>query len=143
VPDSVITAQLTELSQRNVKVDIILPGDKTDVPMSRRASRHLWGPLLKAGVRIFEYQPTMYHTKMVIIDEEWSSIGSANFDERSFRLNDESNLNVLDRNFAREQAHQFDNDLKQSREITLQEWEQQSLWNKVLDWCASLLRTQL
>jgi cardiolipin synthase len=143
VPDSVIIAQLTELSQRNVKVDIILPRDLTDVPMSRRASRHLWGPLLKAGIRIFEYQPTMYHTKMVIIDNEWASIGSANFDERSFRLNDESNLNVLDRNFARQQADLFDKDLTQSREITLQEWEQRSVWTKAMDWGASLLRTQL
>jgi cardiolipin synthase A/B len=143
VPDSVMLAQLTELSLRNVKVDIILPGDRTDVPMSRRASRHLWGPMLKAGVRIHEYQPTMYHTKMVIIDNEWVSIGSANFDERSFRLNDESNLNVLDGNFARKQAALFDDDLKRSREVTLQEWESRSGWNKLLDWGASLLRTQL
>lgn len=143
VPDSVIIAQLTALTQRNVKVDIILPGDMTDVPMSRRASRHLWGPLLKAGVRIYEYQPTMYHTKMVIIDNAWASIGSANFDERSFRLNDESNLNVLDRNFAQQQADLFDNDVEQSREIILQEWEERSIWTKTMDWGASLLRTQL
>ena len=143
VPDSVMIAQLTELVRRKVKVDIILPGDKTDVPMSRRASRHLWGPLLKAGVRIFEYQPTMYHTKMVIIDFGWASVGSANYDERSFRLNDESNLNVLDQNFVREQVDVFDTDLKRSREITLEEWEQRSGWTKAMDWCASLLRTQL
>lgn len=99
--------------------------------------------MLKAGVRIFEYQPTMYHTKMVIIDNEWASIGSANFDERSFRLNDESNLNVLDQNFAREQADLFDKDLSKSRQITFQEWEQRPVWTKVMDWGASLLRTQL
>ena len=143
VPDSVMVAQLSELSLRDVRVDIIVPGNNTDVPMARRASRHLWGPLLKSGVRIHEYQPTMFHTKMVIIDEQWVSIGSANFDERSFRLNDESNLNVLDGNFARKQAALFDDDLNRSREVSLQEWEGRSAWNKLLDWGASLLRTQL
>ena len=143
VPDSVMIAQLAALTHRGVKVEIVVPGDNTDVPMARRASRHLWGPLLKSGVRIYEYQPTMYHTKLVIADEDWVSVGSANFDERSFRLNDESNLNVLDRKFAQEQVELFDKDLQRSREITLEEWENRSAWGKFLDWGASLVRTQL
>ena len=85
----------------------------------------------------------MYHTKVVIADRQWVSIGSANFDERSFRLNDESNLNVYDGPFVSQQIEIFDADLKLTREITLQDWEDRSEWNKLLDWGASLLRTQL
>ena len=66
VPDSVVIAQLSDLRRRGVKVDVIVPGDNTDVPTARRASRHLWEPLLRSGIRIHEYQPTMYHTKVVI-----------------------------------------------------------------------------
>jgi len=143
VPDSVVIAQLVDLRRRGVKVDVIVPGDNTDVPTARRASRHLWEPLLRSGIRIHEYQPTMYHTKVVIADRQWVSIGSANFDERSFRLNDESNLNVYDGPFVSQQIEIFDADLKLTREITLQDWEDRSEWNKLLDWGASLLRTQL
>ena len=71
-----------------------------DAEVSRKASRGRWGDLLSAGVEIYEYQPTMYHCKVMIVDGIWVSVGSTNFDNRSFRLNDEANLNVLDRGFA-------------------------------------------
>lgn len=142
-PDDVIIAQLLDARARGVAIDIIVPGDQMAVPVLRRASRHLWGAKLRAGIRIHEYQPTMYHAKMLVVDEHWSTIGSANFDERSFRLNDEANLNVHDRDFALEQIAIFDADLALSREITLEEWESRPAWDKFLDWGASLLRSQL
>ncbi|MDI6024739.1 phospholipase D-like domain-containing protein [Corticibacterium sp. UT-5YL-CI-8] len=143
VPDEVAIRQLLDLRRRGVKVDIIVPGDNNDVPMARRASRHLWGRLLNEGIRIYEYQPTMYHTKVIIADEQLVIIGSANFDERSLRLNDEAILNVYDQRFAREQIAIFDLDLRRTREVGLQDWENRSVWDQVLDWGASLLRTQL
>ncbi len=67
--------------------------------------------MLEAGVEIYEYQPTMYHCKVMIVDDRWVSIGSSNLDNRSFRLNDEANLNVLSERFATEQTRMFDEDL--------------------------------
>ena len=142
-PDDVIMLQMLDARRRGVEINILIPGDEIAVPLVRRASRHYWGTRLEAGIRIHEYQPTNYHPKLVVVDEHWSTIGSANFDERSFRLNDESNLNVHDRGFALEQIAVLDADLALSREITLEEWEARSAWDKFLDWGASLLRTQL
>ena len=111
--------------------------------MVRHASRQAWGPLLEAGVRIFEYEPTMYHPKVLIVDEGFASIGSVNFDERSFRLNDELNVNVYDAEFARTQIDIFEADLALSREVTLAEWEARPLRQKLLDRFWSLFESQL
>lgn len=94
-----------------------------DMDVVRRASRAEWGQLLRAGAEIHEYQPTTYHAKVMIVDDIWVSVGSTNFDNRSFSINDEANLNVYDRQFARRQIEVFENDLKSSRRITLEEWE--------------------
>src|SRR4029079_10178086 len=103
-----------------------LPGAKTDLPMVRYASRAKWGPLLDAGVKIYEYQPTMYHCKMMIVDDQWVSVGSANFDNRSFRLNDEANLNVLSAEFAAEQVRVFEHDKTRAHQVTYEEWKGRS-----------------
>ncbi len=100
-------------TQRRPAVRIILPGPVMDVEVSRKASRGRWGALLSAGVEIYEYQPTMYHCKVMIVDGIWVSAGSTNFDNRSFRLNDEANLNVLDRGFARQLTETFERDRAQ------------------------------
>jgi cardiolipin synthase len=89
--------------RRGVKVVIIVPGEHNDTNVTRRAGRSRWGPLLEAGTEIYEYQPTWYHCKVMIVDDCCTSVGSANFDNRSFRLNDEANVNVNDADFAREQ----------------------------------------
>ena len=91
-PDDVIIRQMLDARKRGVEIDVLIPGDEIDVPLVRRASRHIWGPMLEAGIRIHEYQPTNFHAKLIVVDEHWTTIGSANFDERSFRLNDESIL---------------------------------------------------
>ena len=109
----------------------------------RRASRAKWGPLLRSGVRIYEYQPTMYHTKVMVVDDIWASVGSTNFDDRSFRLNDEANLNVLDAGFGQEQARQFSADQARSREVTLAAWERRPMTEKVQERFARLVKSQL
>src|SRR5690606_40401618 len=108
--------------KRGVTIEIITPGPKTDKSIVRRASRARWGGMLEAGVRIYEFQPTNFHCKVMIADGVWSSVGSTNFDNRSFRLNDEANLNVYDPRFAARLEEIFEADKKRSREVTLEAW---------------------
>lgn len=143
VPDDIALAQLIDAARRGVEIDIILPGPHISKQFVRHGSRYFWGDLLSEGIRIHEFQPSMYHAKLFIVDEDWVSIGSANFDERSFRLNDEANLNVHDRDFALQHIAIFEDDLARSRPITLEEWENRPWRHKFLDWLASLMRTQL
>ncbi len=143
VPDEIAIAQLLAARRRGVIVDVLVPGKHTNKDFVRAASRHFWGDLLKAGVNFYEYDPTMYHAKITIIDESWTSIGSANFDERSFRLNDEANLNVYDGDFAAQQIRIFEQDLERSTRITLEHWSSRPAWQKLTDWFASTLRVQL
>ena len=84
-----------------------------------------------------------YHCKVMVIDDQWASVGSTNFDNRSFRLNDEANLNVLDGDFAAEQARNFEADKQRSRQITFEEWNQRPLREKLLERCAALFRSQV
>jgi phosphatidylserine/phosphatidylglycerophosphate/cardiolipin synthase-like enzyme len=100
VPDTITRRALVRAVERGVRVRILLPGKHTDEATVRRASRGLWGLLLEAGVQIHEYQPTMFHCKLMIVDGLMTSVGSTNFDMRSFRLNDEANLNIYDTAFA-------------------------------------------
>ena len=143
VPDSLAVRTLVEAQRRGARVEIIVPGRHIDQRLVRRASRALWGPLLEAGVAIYEYQPTMYHVKVAVVDEAWTSVGSTNFDNRSFRLNDEANLNILDPDFAAAQARVFEEDKGRSRRITLEEWRGRPWRERVVERLASLLRLQL
>ena len=106
-------------------------------------ARARWGDLLEAGAEIYEYQPTMYHCKMMVVDALWVSVGSTNFDNRSFRLNDEANLNIYDAQFADRQIVQFRADLAHSRRITLAEWQPRPWHEKLWEHAASLVGGQL
>jgi len=143
VPDDVSVAALSAAAKRGVRVEVLLPGPIMDVKVVQKASRSLWGDLLAAGVTIREYQPTMLHTKVMIVDSYFLSVGSTNFDDRSFRLNDETNLNVLDETLAREQVEVFAQDSNVSKIVTLKEWEDRPWQEKLGEWSASLLRRQL
>jgi cardiolipin synthase len=143
VPDELAIAAFVTARQRGVKVEIIVPGPHMDMKVVQRASRALWGALLDAGVEVHEFQPTMYHCKVLIVDDTWVSVGSTNFDDRSFRLNDEANLNIYDATFAREQVQVFENDKRRSRLMTRTELRDRSGIEKVLDAMACTLRRQL
>lgn len=143
VPDAAAIASFVAARRRGVRVQILLPGPHMDVQFVRRASRAGWEPLLEAGVEIWEYQPTMYHVKVMIVDARWVSVGSSNFDNRSFSINDEANLNVYDEAFARRQVQVFEDDLREARRISLEEWRSRSTWNRALDLAASMFRSQL
>ena len=143
VPDQMTVDMLVQARHRGVDVEIVVPGPILDAQIVRRASRAMWQPLLEAGVKIYEYQPTMYHTKLMVVDDVWSSVGSTNLDDRSFRLNQEANLNVYDSAFGAAQAAAFARDRAQSREITLEAWKRRSLWERVQERVAGLMRKQL
>ena len=143
VPDDITRKKLVEALQRGVKIRIITPGEIIDTDTVRAASRGSWGPLLKAGAKIYEYQPTMYHCKVMIVDKLLVSVGSTNFDNRSFRLNDEANLNIYDSTFAEQQSRIFEDDLRQAREVTYDEWAQRPLKEKLLERMTLLLGSQL
>jgi cardiolipin synthase len=142
VPDEVAKAQLIAARERGVEVDVIVPGPHMSKAFVKNASRHFWGELLEAGVRIHEFQPTFYHPKIVLVDEAWVTVGSSNFDERAFRLNDEANLAVFDRDFVREQAAIFEADLLRSRPVTLADWQSRPFRQKLTDWAWSWFRVQ-
>ncbi len=143
VPDSRTIAALVEASQRGVRVEVIVPGKHIDTKITRRASRSLWGPLLEAGVDIYEYQPTMYHCKVMVVDGRWVSVGSTNFDTRSFRLNDEANLNVVDPALAEVQIRACEDDKRASCQVTLDQWRRRPWREKAIERLAGLLRSQV
>jgi len=143
VPDELTRRQLLEARQRGVDIQIIVPGSQTDARIVRKASRHLWGDLLQAGVKISEYQPTFFHCKLVIVDDIWTSVGSTNIDDRALRLNDEANINLFDREFARAQTALFDKDAAASKPYTFSDWQGRSTGQKVSDWVSSLARSQI
>jgi len=143
VPDQITSEALVSAMKRGVRVRLILPGKHTDTHFVRNASRASWGPLLQAGALIHEYEPTMYHVKLLIVDGLWSSVGSTNFDARSFRLNDEANLNVYDADFARLQFETFETDLKRARRITYEQWEARPWHEKLKERAAGLFSSQL
>jgi cardiolipin synthase len=143
VPDDLAVESFVAARARGVAVQIIVPGEHIDAAVTRRASRSRWGPLLEAGVEIFEYQPTMFHCKVMVVDGLWVSVGSTNFDNRSFRLNDEANLNVFDEDFAAIQIRAFEEDLRRARKVSLEEWKNRPLTEKATEVVAGLFRSQL
>jgi cardiolipin synthase len=143
VPDNQMIEALVKARRRGVEVEIIVPGPIIDEHVVRRASRARWGELLEAGVRIYEYQPTMFHCKVLVVDGNWVSVGSTNFDNRSFRLNDEANLNILDSQLAAEQEAAFAKDKSNSKEMHLKTWRRRPWKEKLIENAAALVRGQL
>ena len=133
---------LIDASKRGVDVKIVVPR-KIDQPIVRHASRAGWGPLLEGGIEIYEFKPTMIHTKLMIVDDLWVSLGSANLDNRSFKLNDEANINVRDAAFAKTQRDLFLADLDRAERITLDDVRARNVFSKLWDGFASLLSPQL
>jgi cardiolipin synthase len=143
VPDELTVKALADAARRGVKVRIITPGTDIDSEVVRSASRELWGDLLRAGVQLAEYQPTMFHVKALVVDDLMVSVGSTNFDNRSFSLNDEANLNIIDPVFAKQQVAVFNDDWAKTRKITLAAWEARPWHTRMMGRLASLIGSQL
>jgi cardiolipin synthase len=143
VPDELTTQALIDALKRGVRVRVIVPGEHIDTEVVRKASRAGWGPLLAAGAQIHEYTPTMFHCKMLIVDGLLVSVGSTNFDTRSFRLNDEANLNVYDAAFASQVTAVFEQDLARTRQVSLKQWRERPMTEKILENAAAAFSSQL
>lgn len=143
IPDVLAREEMVAALKRGVAIQIILPSGYIDKPIVRSASRGTWGPLLEAGAEIYEFQRTMFHCKILIVDELWVSVGSTNFDNRSFKLNDEANLNIYDRDFALRQLADFRADLTRSKRVSLDEWKNRSWKEKAYENALQLVRGQL
>ena len=143
VPDELIHKALIAARERGVKVRILVPGEHIDSDTVRLASKAEWGPLLQAGVEIHEYLPTMMHNKLLIVDQLMVSVGSTNFDVRSFRLNDEASLNVYDRAFAQKMTRVFEQDIKQTKRYTYEVWERRPLKEKLIERFVLPIKSQL
>ena len=139
VPDDDFRKLLMAARRRGVDVRILTVSDETDVKTTLWAGRGRYEELLKAGIRIYEYQPTMMHSKTFIVDGLWGSIGSMNFDNRSLAFNDESNLLVLDDGFGKTVRDMFLDDLTRSREVTLEEFRKRPVKERLYERGASLL----
>jgi cardiolipin synthase len=126
VPDALMSDELIRARERGVRIRILVPDKHSDSATVNVASKRTWGPLLERGVEVYQYEPTMMHNKMLIFDRYVVSVGSTNFDMRSFDLNDEASLNVYDSEFAAQMTASFEDDLKQSAPYTLQMWNDRS-----------------
>jgi cardiolipin synthase len=143
VPDDLTVGALLAASRRGVAVTVLVPGRRTDSAVARRASQHMWGRLLRGGVRIHAYEPCQFHWKVLIVDDWWVSVGSTNFDNRSFRLNDEANLNVYAPAFAARQIEQFEAGLARSKPVTLERWRRRSPGQRLYEAASYAVRSQL
>jgi cardiolipin synthase A/B len=132
LPDRALRRALVESAGRGVAITVIVPGPHTDQKWVRLASRRMWGQLLEAGVRIFEYRDTMTHMKVLVADEVWCVLGTTNIDNRSFEHNDEVNVAMRDRALAARLLEDYARDIEASREVTLERWRKRALWEKIV-----------
>jgi cardiolipin synthase A/B len=142
IPDDLLIAALLDAHRRGVKIEIIVAG-KIDNFAVKRAGRSRWGQLIEGGITMYEYEPTLFHCKIMIVDDVWVTAGSINFDDRSFRLNDEANINVLDRDFAAKLIRSFEEDKLKSRLLTAHDLNGRHWFNKCFDHFVGLFRSQL
>lgn len=142
LPDRALRGGLAAAARRGVNIRIVVPGPLCDQRLVRLASRRLYGELLVAGVRIFEYRPAMMHAKVLVVDESWSVLGTTNIDNRSFEHNDEVNLAMRGAAIASRLTEQFEADLTECEEITLETWRRRPMWEKAAKPFAWILERQ-
>lgn len=142
LPDTLTLHALKRALRRGVKIRIVVPGPHAG-PVTRDASQAIWGEMLRAGGHIYRFQPSLFHAKMMVVDRFLTIVGSANFDNRSFQLNDEANLNIYDHEFGKHMSRVVDGDIARSREVSLAEWKQRPWTRKFMDWLSSLADSQL
>jgi cardiolipin synthase A/B len=143
IPDALMSHELIKARARGVRIRILLPDKHIDSETVRIATKRTWGPLLQCGVEIHEYEPTMLHCKMLIFDHYMVSVGSTNFDMRSFELNDEASLNIYDAEFAQRMTNVFENDLKASTPYDFRRWQQRPWLAKIAEVILIPIKSQL
>ncbi len=142
LPDESLRQELVKAVKRGAEVTIIVPGAKNDHLLTRRSSRALYGDLLEAGARIYEYEPSMIHAKIALFDGKWAIAGSTNLDSRSFGINDEVNVAIPDPDVVARLEEDFQRDLSRSREMTYEQWKNRPFWEKLQEWCGWVIQKQ-
>jgi cardiolipin synthase len=143
VPDELTERALLDALDRGVRVRILVPGEYTDSDLVKNASRAGWGQLLHRGATIHRFKPAMFHTKLMVVDRRLVSVGSTNFDPRSFRLNDEASLNAYDHALAEHMTQVFEADLARSEPMTFEQWARRPWREKLQERFAVLFRSQM
>jgi cardiolipin synthase len=144
LPDPDARKALVEAAGRGVEVRVMIPStNASDAPHVQHASHHHYGTLLKGGVKLYDYEKTLLHQKVLVVDGLWASIGSTNFDDRSFEINDEVSLVVHDERIARELDETFDKDLKHAKAVNLEEWKKRPALHKLQDLTMFLFNEQM
>ncbi len=134
---------LVDAVKRGVEVKLLLPGPHNDQPLTKAAGRTAYRDLLRGGVKIYEYQPTMIHSKTMVIDGMLSLVGSSNFDARSAQINEELDLTVYDRAFGKEMEEVFERDLRSAKLYTLEDFARRSLWERFSEWIMMPFHSQM
>jgi cardiolipin synthase A/B len=142
IPDDTMIEALLKAAARGVRVVILVPG-KIDHQITYRASRSNYGRMLLGGIQIFEYMPALMHAKTMVVDGVWATVGSTNFDNRSFALNEELNLTAYDSGIAQRLEEAFEQDLKYSRKITYEEWSSRGIGERIYEIFAFPVREYL
>jgi len=143
LPDPSLRGELVKaIRKRGVEVKIVVPGEASDHTLTRTSSRRLYGDLLEAGAQIYEYQPSMTHTKCLLIDGAWAVIGSTNIDSRSFGLNDEINVAISDAEVAQRLEQDFQSDVAKSHRVSYEEWRRRPLWQRLRELAGSIVERQ-
>ena len=142
IPDERLREALIDRARRGIDARVLVPGNETDAIPVQAAGRSYYEELLKAGVRIFEYDPSMMHAKTTLVDDRWAIVGSANLDERSMEINEENVLGIAEPAFARAMEEGILADFERSREILLEEWQKRSLLRRGMERFCKLLIEQ-
>ena len=142
-PNDGVVELFAMMVKRGVQVHLMVPGEHTDSPFVRRAGCNLYAALLEAGVRLYEFEPTLLHQKVVVVDEIWSHVGSTNFDARSLALNEEVGVGILDAGIAAELKAAFNEDLRRCHELKLEQWRRRPVFDRAYERFAYLLHEQL
>ena len=143
LPDKHISdAIMRAVKERGIEVTIVVPSKKSDHVLTRSASRRLYGPMLKAGARIYEYQPSMIHAKVMLIDGLWSVVGSTNLDHRSFGINDEVNMAVRGAKLNLRLEQDFDRDVGESRELSYESWQRRPFPERIVEFFGWFIQQQ-
>jgi len=143
IPDPRLIEMLGQAVRRGVAVKLMVAGRHNDTWWARQNSVRLYGRLLQAGVEIFEFLPTMLHQKTVLVDDAWGSVGTANFDNRSFALNDETSVCFHDRDLVSQLHEIFLADLERCKKVSLRQWKKRGFWQRAGEQFASLMEDQM
>ncbi|MEQ1946629.1 MAG: phospholipase D-like domain-containing protein [Bryobacteraceae bacterium] len=143
IPDSRLIQILAGVHKRGVTIRLMVAGPHTDTWWARQNSVRHYGQLIKAGVEIYEYQLTMLHQKTMIVDGLWATVGTTNFDNRSFAMNEETNVCLHDAGLVAQLREDFMQDLQRCGRLNFEDWRGRGLRQRAKEWCASLVEDQM